>query len=148
MKQRPSVIMPGSVLRDIKKEPLSIVIPVYQGLRNIPIELKNQTTPEGFVFAGLVNCFQRAGFVAEGLLGNIIWGFRECGHPEKKVAQGLTKLRNLGYLYYTSAQRSDVISETNFDPNKPIWIRYSTKMLDIFYRPEAPNAQGIILPSV
>jgi len=49
------------------------------------------------------------------------------------VAQGLTALRNKGYIYY-SDDRGNVIHETGFDPKKPIWIRYHKKMLDLFAR--------------
>lgn len=148
MNVKPSVIMADSVLRNTKKEPLHVIVQKFQGFKSIPTELRDVKTPEGLVFAGLANCFRKAGFVAEGLLPNIIWGFTECGHDAKRVAQGLTKLRSLDYIFYSTNQRSETVSETNYDPSKPIWIRYSTKMIDLFYQPEDKSAQGIILPSV
>jgi len=137
--------MPDSVLQNSKKEPLNVIIKPYQGLKRIPQEVNNGGV-ECLVFYGLAQCFQKHKEVCEGLLSNIIWGFGECGYDAKYVAQGLTKLRELGYIFYSSEQRGAAVSEYNFDPLKPIWIRYTPKMIDLFYR-EA-NANGIILPSV
>ena len=143
---QPSIIMPDSVLQNSKKEPLNTVIKPYQGLKRIPPEL-NDGGPACFVFYGLTQCFQRQKEVSEGLLANIIWGFGECGYDQRHVAAGLSALNKLGYIFYSSEQRGSAILETNFDPKKPIWIRYTNKMIDLFYR-EGKNANGIILPSV
>lgn len=143
---QPSVIMPDSILQNSKKEPLTVIIKPYQGLKNIPPEL-NDGGVACLVFYGLVQCFQKQNEVCEGLLANIIWGFEQCGYDPKYVAAGLSKMRDLGYIYYTSSQKGDVVSDTNFDPNKPIWIRYTPKMINLFYR-EGASENGIILPSV
>ncbi len=143
---RQDIIMPDSVLRNSKKEPLNVVVKPYQGLKNIPKEL-NDGGVACFAFCGLVQCFQRQQEVSEGLLANVIWGFEQCGYDPRHVAAGLSKLRELGYIYYSSSQRGDALSEVGFDPNKPIWIRYTQKMIDLFYRNEK-NENGIILPSV
>lgn len=141
-----SIIMPDSILRNTKKEPLNIVIAPYRGLKRIPPEL-NDGGVACFVFYGLVQCFQKQNEVSEGMLANVIWGFEQCGYDPKKVAQGLTKLRELGYIFYSAEQRGSAIVETNFDPSKPIWIRYTQKMIDLFYR-DSKNENGIILPSI
>jgi hypothetical protein len=142
---QPSIIMPDSVLQNSKKEPLNVIIKPYQGLKRIPQEVNNGGV-ECLVFYGLAQCFQKHKEVCEGLLANIIWGFEQCGYDPKYVARGLTRLRELDFIFYSSEQRGAPISETNFDPKKPIWIRYTPKMIDLFYRGTSEN--GIILPSV
>lgn len=140
---RPSIIMPDSVLQNSKKEPLNVVIKPYQGLKRIPSDL-NDGGLACLVFYGLVQCFQKQQEVCEGLLANIVWGFEQCGYDPKYVAQGLTRMRDLGYIYYSTEQKGAEISETNFDPKKPIWIRYRPKMLDLFY---SGGDSGIMLPA-
>ena len=85
------------------------------------------------VFIELNKCFKKAGFVAEGMLSNVIWGFENCGYDPVNVASGLSKLRSLGYIRYSDVRRNP-ISDIAFDPKKPIWIRYEKKFTDLFVR--------------
>lgn len=66
--------------------------------------------------------------VAEGLLGNIIWGFENSGYSPVHVGQGLTELRHKGFIRYTDAF-GNPIHDHEFDPKRPIWIRYTQKFL-------------------
>ena len=132
MKPTQSVYLPSSLLQDPTREPLKVILTPYQGITHVPPELGQNDTAT-LVFIELNKCFKKAGFVAEGMLGNIIWGFQECGYHPNHVAGGLTKLRSLGYVFY-SDERGNPIHETNFDPKKPIWIRYAPKFVDLFVR--------------
>ena len=85
------------------------------------------------VFIELNKCFKRAGFVAEGMLANVIWGFEQCGFDQRHVAAGLFLLRTKGYLLYTDGMHVP-LSDVDFDPKKPIWIRYTRKFTDLFVR--------------
>lgn len=125
MKQtpQPSVILPSDLLIDPTKEPLNIILKPYAGITHVPAELAGT---EQMVFIELNKCFKRAGFVAEGMLGNIIWGFELCGFAPQHVAAGLTGLRKKGYIRYTD-KSGVAISEYGWDPAKPIWIRYEPK---------------------
>jgi hypothetical protein len=123
------------LLENPNKEPLQILFKPYLGLKEIPSELAhgNETT---LVFIGLQECHKKAGFVAEGLLGNIIWGFEQCGYDPRAVARGLTRLRDLGYIRYTDPL-GNTIHEATFDPKNggiPIWLRYTDKMVKLFVR--------------
>ena len=132
-----SVILPSSLLLDPTKEPLDIVQPQYAGIREVPSELQFRG-PELMVFIELNRCFKKAGHVAEGMLANVMWGFEQCGYDPHHVAAGLTGLRKLGYLAYTDERRVPIL-EYNFDPKKPIWIRYTKKFTDLLIK-------GLILP--
>jgi hypothetical protein len=139
----PAMHLPSSLLQDATKEPLQIIIKPYQGITHVPAELSGRDVAS-FVFIELNKCFKKAGFVAEGLIGNIVWGFEECGFDPQHVAAGLTKLRTMGYIRYSDPLGSE-IHEFNFDPKKPIWVRYTDKMIALFVRGQ--DAHGLILPS-
>lgn len=124
--------LPTSILEDPTVEPLKPIVTPYAGVTHIPPELGTGDTAT-LVFIELQKCFKKAGYVAEGLLANIVWGFEQCGYDPRAVASGLTRLRELGYIYYSDA-RGAPIHETNFDPKKPVWIRYSEKMRALFVR--------------
>lgn len=126
-----SVILPSSLLLDPTKEPLDIVLAHYNGITHVPAELAMNNGPELMVFVELNNCFKKAKHVAEGMLANVLWGFHQCGYDERHVAAGLTKLRTLGYITYTDERRVP-ISEHDWNPHKPIWIRYTKKFMDLF----------------
>lgn len=128
----PRIYLPSSVLVDPKREPLDIILTPYRGITHVPSEVALGGT-ETLVFIELQKCFKKAGFVAEGMLGNIIWGFEECGYHSQAVASGLMKLRELGYVYY-SDERRNPIHEQDFNPENPVWIRYGEKMMDLFVR--------------
>lgn len=87
------------------------------------------------VFIELQKCFSKAGKVCEGLLPNLIWGFEQCGYDTRHVAAGLTKLRDLGYIYYSDAGRLR-ISEITYtgDKKQQIWVRYDQKFLDLLVK--------------
>jgi hypothetical protein len=135
-----SVILPSSLLLDPTKEPLTIILSPYKGITHVPAELAMGNGPDLMVFVELNNCFKKANHVAEGMLNNVLWGFNECGYDKKHVAAGLTKLRERGYITYTDERRVR-ISEFDFDPKKPVWIRYTDKFISLFIR-----EGGLILP--
>jgi hypothetical protein len=128
-----SVILPSSLLLDPTKEPLHTVLTPYNGIREVPADLTADSGPDLMVFIELNHCFKKAGFVAEGMLGNVMWGLEQCGYDPRHVAAGLTALRKKGYLEYTDQWRNR-ISDYDFDPKKPIWIRYTKKLTDLFVR--------------
>lgn len=129
---RQEFYLPSSILQDPTQEPLQIILTPYKGITHVPSDL-GQNDPVTMVFIELNKCFKKAGFVAEGMLSNIIWGFKECGYDPNVVASGLTKLRKLGYIFY-SDERSNPIYEQDFNPKKPVWIRYSQKFKELLVR--------------
>lgn len=127
-----NVFLPTSVLQDPSLEPLHIILRPYSGITHVPAEL-GQGGPETLAFIELQKCFKKANFVAEGMLANIIWGFEQCGYDPRAVAAGITKLRTLGYVFF-SDERGNPVHEQNFDPKKPIWIRYTEKFKALLTR--------------
>lgn len=126
------VILPSSLLGDTTKQSLQVLIPKYGGVKTVPADL-GQNDVAALAFHALLDCFHKAGNVAEGELKDILWGFEQCGLDPRAIASGLTKLRALGYVYYTDPL-GQKISEHNFDPKKPIWLRYSEKFMMLLVR--------------
>ena len=134
MKPKQEFYLPSSILQDPTKEPLHVILTPYQGITHVPSELGHNDTAT-LVFIELNKCFKKAGFVAEGMLGNIIWGFEQCGYDPRYVASGLSKLRTLGYIFYTDEARMPIHETTyDYDKKKPIWIRYSDKFKSLLVK--------------
>lgn len=129
-KIKPEITLPSSLLIDPRAEPLQTILTPYRGITHVPSEI---TGPALMVFIELQKCFKKADKVSEGLLANVIWGFEQCGYDQNHTAAGLSKLRELGYIHYSDAG-GQKLSVIQFDPQKPIWIRYSKKMVDLFVR--------------
>jgi hypothetical protein len=129
---QPSIILPAELLENPNQEPLKIIVTPYQGVTHLPSDVQGDGTAL-FVFNDLLGCFKQQGFVAEGLLGNLMWGFEQSGRDLRMVAHGLMKLRQLGYILY-SDPIGVPISEHNFIEGVPIWIRYTPKMINLMVR--------------
>ena len=141
MKQMSKAItLPSDLLINPNKQPLRVILPSYQGITHVPSDITaGGNTPELMVFIELNKCFQTQNCVAEGLLGDVIWGLEQCGYANKYVASGLAKLKELGYIQYTDG-RSTLIHDLFFDPNKPIWIKYTKKFTDLFAQVDGAKA--------
>jgi len=130
MKRPPQqVFLPSSLLENPNQQPLLQLRPSFRGVKEIPPELGTGDVAT-LIFVSLLDCFKRAEKVCEGLLGDLIWGFEQCGIEPRATAAGLTRLRVLGYIRYTDETGSN-LSEINFDPTKLIWIRYTSKFLNL-----------------
>jgi hypothetical protein len=129
---KPSVILPAELLENTTQEPLKIIVAPYLGVTHLPNDIQADGTAL-FVFNDLLSCFQQQGSVAEGLLGNLMWGFEQTGRDIRMVANGLMQLRKLGYILY-SDPIGVPISEHNFIEGVPIWIRYTPKMIGLMVR--------------
>jgi hypothetical protein len=131
-----NIYLPTSVLQDATMQPLMKLRPGFTAVKEVPAEI-GQNGVAALVFVDLVECFKKAGHISEGKLNDLIWGFEQCGRDPRAVAAGLTKLRELGYIYYTDPTGTR-ITEHNFDPKKAIWVRYSDKMVNLFAEREKP----------
>lgn len=132
-KIQPAITLPSSLLIDPSKEPLGVILKPYAGITHVPTDLAADNGPDCMVFIELQKCFAKAGFVAEGMINNIIWGFTECGFDPRHVAAGLAGLRAKGYVLYTDEGKMP-IHEFSFDPKKPVWIRYTSKFTNLLIK--------------
>lgn len=128
----PSVVLPADLLQNSTPEPLKIIVTPYLGVSHLPSDVQ-ANGPAFLVFQDLLECFKKQGYVAEGLLANVMWGFEQSGRDIKLVAHGLSCLRQLGYVGY-SDPLGVRISEHGFNPDIPIWIRYLPKFTALMIR--------------
>lgn len=131
MKQ--GMTLPSSLLIDPTAESLDVILAPYRGITHVPSDLSGQGL---MVFIELQKCFKKADRVCEGLLGNVYWGFEQCGYDPRHVAAGLTDLREKGYIFYSDGSRARLSELLMIDHKKPIWLRYTQKMMDLFVRGE------------
>lgn len=139
-KHQTGIQLPSSVLIDPTHEPLREILPFYRGITHVPSEIDG---PALMVFIELNKCFDKAGKVCEGLLGNVIWGLEQVGYDAKHIAAGLSKLRDRGYIFY-SYQNGERIPELCIAPITPMWIRYTQKFQDLLVKGESGDKKILI----
>ena len=84
-----------------------------------------------FVLQGLLVCFQQAGNVQEGLIGDILWGFAQCEVNPGDTLKGLQELSRLDYLKFQAKDNTFV--DITDDKATSAWIRYQPKLLGLVY---------------
>lgn len=83
------------------------------------------------VLHSLFECFTKHQEVKEGLVGDLMWGFEQCGIPVKLTIVGLTALESAGYVKFQTPDNQFV----GFDSDQigSCWLRYQPKLLDMVY---------------
>jgi len=110
------------------KQPLRTIKPFAKLVHSIPDLLK----PEAQItLQALYDCFSRAGVVKEGLIGDLIWGFEQCGIPRQCTAAGLEALAASGYLKFQAPDNTFI--EFSSDQIGKAWVRYEPKLLQNLY---------------
>jgi hypothetical protein len=74
------------------KEPrLKVVKPFYNGLNTYPPEIV-QNTAAHVVFYNLQQCYEQVGNISEGIIEDLVWGFRQAGIPANILGDATDKL--------------------------------------------------------
>jgi hypothetical protein len=119
----------------------SVVIdPTKQELRKLrPYSKMHQQMPALLPDLGravlelLFNCFDKAGHVSEGLIGDLIWGFQQVTPPipGEITINGLKQLETYGYVKFQAKDGSYI----SFDSDKitGAFVRYTDKLLNLIY---------------
>jgi len=91
-----------------------------------------------YVLHLLFECFEKAGFVAEGLVGDLMWGFEQVYPPTPRTLTyvGLKYLEAAGYVKYQAKDGSYVPLDS--DASSSAFIRYQPKLLELVYENPAP----------
>lgn len=87
------------------------------------------TTENGrYVLEGLWKCFKKAGFVKEGLIKDLLWGFVDvCGYTPEKVAYGLVDLHRAGYVKFIAPDNAEV--DEHATRLGECWLKYTDKLI-------------------
>jgi hypothetical protein len=81
-----------------------------------------------YVLEGLYACFQKQGYVKEGITQDIFFGFEVSGYDLSRVAFGLIDLKRAGYIFFTDD--AGVTIDEHSDNLKNAWVRYTKKLLN------------------
>lgn len=109
----------------------------YTGMvQNIPALV---STEAKIVLIELFQCFEKAGVVSEGLIGDIIWGFAQVSPPipSALTIAGLRHLECSGYVRFQAKDGSYI--DFSSDKIEGAFVRYQPKLLDLVYTKEGPN---------
>ena len=105
---------------------LKVVKPFYNGLNSYPSELEKNTSAH-VVFYNLQQCYEQVGNVSEGVVEDIIWGFRQAGIPAAVTWDGLNQLKKLGFVYFHDGTGRVILG----DVSDKLWFRWSLKYIDL-----------------
>lgn len=111
-----------------KPQELRTLRPFFKAVRAIPSILPDEAQ---IVLRLIFDCFEKQGRVAEGLIGDLIWGFQQCGIPAELTFNGLMQLEKYGYIRF-QAKDGQLINHTS-DKLESAWIRYEQKLKDLVY---------------
>lgn len=117
-----------------------VVDPTQQELRKLrPYSKMHQQMPPLLPDLGrailelLFSCFDKAGHVSEGLIGDLIWGFQQITPPVPTgiIVIGLKQLETYGYVKFQAKDGSYI----SFDSDKitGAFVRYTDKLLNLIY---------------
>lgn len=117
---------------DPTPQPLLKLRPYHKMALDIPALISDEAK---IVLHLLFECFDKAGFVAEGMIGDMMWGFQQVTpptHPELTL-KGIFDLEVAGYIKFQA--RDGEIIDKHSDKLESAWIRYTDKLKNLVYTP-------------
>lgn len=86
-----------------------------------------------YVLHLLFECFEKSGFVAEGLVGDLMWGFEQVYPPTPRTLTyaGLKQLESFGYIKLQAKDGAFVLLDS--DASSGAFVRYQPKLLELIY---------------
>jgi hypothetical protein len=114
------------------KQDLQFMWPTFKGFVGVPAGL-DAASPGAHALHGFAAIFTRQGFIAEGTLRDIFFGFDVSGWDLDLVGRGITQLRHHGFLFYSDEYRIEM-PESYFlqHPESLPWVRYTPKFMKCF----------------
>lgn len=81
----------------------------------------------------LFSCFEKAGHVSEGLIGDLIWGFQQITPPvpAEVTVSGLRALESFGYIKFQAKDGNFI--DFSSDAITGAFVRYTEKLLSLIY---------------
>lgn len=79
----------------------------------------------------LFDCFEKAGTVSEGLIGDLMWGFQQCGVSPELTYNGLMSLESFGYIKFQA--KDGAYTGKGSDKLESAWVRYQPKLMEMVY---------------
>ena len=115
----------------------------FHGIKSWPKEFQ-QASPAGVVFGNLLLCYSHQKNISEGILKDVVWGFRQSGIPHNITLDGFSDLYKYGYLIFTDEVGVQHLG--SFNENS--WYKWTPKFFELLL--ESGNGSitldNIILP--
>lgn len=90
----------------------------------LPLDLTNNAK---LVVDGLFKCFMKNGFIKEGLVVDILWGFDVSEYDLNRVAYGLIDLKRAGYIAFIAPDNTE--TDEHCTQLSKCWVKYKPKFL-------------------
>lgn len=119
---------------DATPQPLRKLRRFAAACHSIPSSLKPEAQ---IVLQAIFSCFEKQKTVSEGLIGDLIWGFAQCGLADTLTFNGLRFLAEGGYVKFQAPDGSFV--EITSDQASKAWVRYQEKLLKMVYEDSHAN---------
>lgn len=111
-----------------KPQPLRKIRPFHTATKQVPSSLPSEAK---IVLMALFDCFDKQKSVKEGLVDDLVWGFKQARLPSQLTANGLMQLMKLGYIKFQAPDGGYI--DFASDRIKRAWIRYQPKLLEMVY---------------
>lgn len=119
---------------DVKKQDLKKLKPFNAAIMAIPVTLRPESQ---IVLQAIMSCFERQGYVEEGLIGDLMWGFAECGIAPELTLVGLRELEMQNYVKFQTPPPDNTWINIESEFIGKAWIRYQPKLLNMVYTYES-----------
>lgn len=113
---------------------LRVIKPYYNGLSKEPEDIR-MDSPAGVVFYNLQICYSNQKNISEGVIEDIIWGFRQSGIPADITWEGLKDLKKKGYIFFHDGTGVAIIGQLT----EKLWYRWTSKFFDLLRDQFAPT---------
>lgn len=124
-------VMASSINAIVDSTPqlLRPIRPFLDAITPAPLSLPENAR---LVLDSLLSCFRKEGYVREGKIKDVLFGF-QVTYPNEldKVAYGIVDLRREGYVKFIAPDGIDV--DENCDKLSECWLGYTQKLLDHVY---------------
>ena len=127
----PKEIMSSSMTATVDNNPqiLRPLRPYTAMVGDIPPDLSEKGK---LVLIALFSCFEKSGFVKEGVITDLIWGFVDVSQMDPVVvAHGLVDLKRAGYVEFKSPAGEKV--DEHSSNLKDCFLCYTPKLLDLVH---------------
>jgi hypothetical protein len=125
---KPASVMTMEAVIDTTPQPLRVLRPFITACQQISTILPGEAQ---IVLQALFSCFERQKSVNEGLIGDLVWGFAQCGIAHECTWIGLQELVKLGYIKF-QAPDGEYIEPTS-DQIAKAFVRYQPPLLRMVY---------------
>lgn len=125
-KKKPIAV--GTSVVEVVPQKLRKIKPCRIAVLSLPANLSNNTRT---IMASLFGIFEDKKSVEEGLVGDMIWGFKQGGIPPEATYTALGEMEKFGYVKFQAPDNTFVT--LNSDRIGSAWIKYQPKLLDMIY---------------